>query len=270
MLNKSLVHTCFALTTIILSLPALAHEYWLQPNDFFVQHDELIQAHIKTGQDFRGNNFAYLPKSISSMHLHLGDSSTRIYSRFGDYPAISVPAAGNGLNILSVTTPPTSLTYEEPGKFASFVDNEGLDGVLVEHEKRKLPEIGFIEVYKRYTKSLIKAGDGEGADRKVGLEFEWVLHTNPYTTKQKKLVAQLWWQDKAHANKQFRYFIQTGKTLSTDIARTDSNGMATLPFIPGSTYLVNAVHMLIPTKETVIKYNAVWDSRWASLTFATE
>jgi len=270
MLNRIWIVFISVLATMILSLPALAHEYWLQPDTFILPNEGLIQAHIKTGQDFRGNNFAYLPLSVESMQIHLGDKSQPTSSRFGDYPAISEVALGDGLNILSATTTPTKLTYEKPGKFESFLRNEGLDWVLAEHHKRQLPETGFTEIYSRYTKALVKVGSGKGADRKIGHTFEWVLETNPYTNEQNKLVAQLWWQDKILANHQLRYFIQTGKNLTTDIAITDKNGRANIPYKPGSTYMVNAVYMVTPSKENATKYKAVWDSRWASVTFATK
>ena len=265
--NKHLI--IYAVMGMILSLSAHGHEYWLQPDQFIVQQDALLQAHIKTGQKFRGNNYAYLPRDVASMHMHLGDKTVPITSRFGDYPAISQPAIGNGINILSVTTHPTKLKYKKPGKFEAFVNDEGLDSVLAEHQKRGLPDTGFTEIYSRYTKSLVKVGNSPGDDYKVGHEFEWVLETNPYQPSRDTLSAQLWWQGKVLANHQFRYFIQTGKTLATDVARTDDNGIAHFPFIPRSTYMLNAVIMLVPNKDDAKKYNAVWDSRWASTTFAT-
>lgn len=269
MLNLKVQHFCYTLMGIILTLPAHAHEYWLQPDEYILQQEALIQAHIKTGQQFRGNNYAYLPRDVSSMDIHLGETSSPINARFGDYPAISQVALGEGINILSATTFPTKLKYKKHEKFENFARNEGIEWVLTEHKKRGLPRTGFNEIYRRYTKALVNVGAVSGSDKKIGQQFEWVLMSNPYQGSHETLSAQLWWQDKPLAHYQFRYFIQTGKTLTTDIAKTDKNGIATFPFSPRSTYMLNAVYMLIPTQDDAKKYKAVWDSRWASTTFAT-
>jgi len=270
MINRTIVFVSCLIATMILSLPAIAHEYWLQPIRFFVQNNDVISAHIHVGQHFKGDKYPYISKDITSMGIHLGSASKTIVPRTGDYPAITEAVLGDGINILTVTTNPSVLIYDEPGKFEKFLLKEGLNWVLAEHENRKLPAIGFTETYRRNAKTLIKVGSGEGADQKTGLEFEWVLQTNPYTATKNELVAQLLWQGKVFADKQFRVFIRTGDELITHVSNTNKDGMAHFPFYPDAKYLVNAVHMILPTNEVVEKYNAVWESRWASLTFATE
>ncbi len=48
---------------IALSAPnaAPAHESWIEPLDYSVQVGDRMQAHLKVGQNFKGNTFAYLP-----------------------------------------------------------------------------------------------------------------------------------------------------------------------------------------------------------------
>jgi len=270
MLNRTVVFISRVLAIMILSLPVIAHEYWLQPVNFILQQDKFIEAHIQVGQDFKGDKFPYIDKDVASMQIHLGGDSKIISSRTGDYPAIAESALGDGLNILTIASNPYTLTYKKPGKFEKFVQHEGIDWVLAEHAKRSLPEIGFTETFLRDAKTLVKVGSGKGEDRKTGLEFEWVLHTNPYITKKEELFAQLFWQGKVFANRQYRTFIRTDDELIIHVSNTDEHGMASIPRQPKATYLLNAVHMVLPDKATAEKYNAVWESRWASLTFATE
>ena len=43
----------------------------------------------------------------------------------------------------------------------------------------------------------------------------------------------------------------------------------TLPRVSDASYLLNAVRLMRPDDATVAETQAVWESRWASLTFAT-
>ena len=176
---------------------------------------------------------------------------------------------GNGLNIISLETQPFKLNYETSSKFEKFVRREGIDWVLDEHKRRELPPQDFIEAYLRHTKTLIQVGDGQGQDRKLGLEFEWVLKSNPYTDTSDEFTAQLWWSNKVFSDSLARVFVKNGETLTEHILRTDKDGQIRIKRIPNSIYLINAVHMLLPEKFTTEKTGAVWESRWASLTFAT-
>ncbi len=76
-------------------------------------------------------------------------------------------------------------------RVANFINNKELLWVFGEHKKRNLPEKNFSESYRRYGKSVVKVGHGKVNDRALGLLFEWVLETNPYTTANGDIKAQL-------------------------------------------------------------------------------
>ena len=268
-MKKKVLSYSSSLAGIILCLPVIAHEYWLEPLDSFSASNVIIVAHIKVGQHFKGNNYPYLPTEVESIQLHLGDETVPLSPRFGSNPAILQQSLGDGLNILSVETYPYKINYDSSEKFEKFVREEGIDWVLGEHEKRQLPSTGFVEAYRRHTKMLVKVGDGRGKDRRVGMEFEWVLQSSPYAEVDDELVAQLWWRGEVFPNSQARLFVKRGDEVTEKVLRTDADGLVRFPRAAKSQYLVNAVHMLLPDDETAQDTGAVWESRWASLTFAT-
>ncbi len=257
------------ITSILVSQYGLAHEYWLHPQNFQLQTEDSIRVDIRVGQHFKGNTYAYLPTEIETAQIYLANRSGPIKARFGDIPAINQAPLGEGLTILTVASEPFKLTYNSADKFRDFLKYDGIEWVQKEHEKRGLPETGFTEAYRRHAKTLVKVGNGQGSDRRTGLEFEWVVLTNPYTNKTDKLSAQLWWRDKLFANAAFRVFILKDGTVSESTYVTDENGVAIFPRIADAIYMINAVHMILPANELVVKMNAVWESRWASVTFAT-
>ena len=269
MLNKISIFLFYYLIGMFVCFPVSAHEYWLQPDDFTINSEERINIHIKIGQQFKGNNFAYLPSEIESIEIHLDDKTKPIRPRLGDYPAISYPPLGNGLNIISLESKVFKLNYETSDKFEKFVRNNGLDWVLAEHNRRRLPPEDFIEAYRRHAKTLIQVGNVTGQDRQLGMEFEWVLKSNPYTDTSDEFVAQLWWRGKVFAGSQARLFVKSNDKLTEQLLTTNSDGRVSFKRIPDATYLINAVHMILPEQSTVEETDAVWESRWASLTFAT-
>lgn len=244
-----------------------AHEFWLEPINFKIKVNEELQAHEKVGQDFKGNTYAYLESSYKSLNLTIGDKKRAVKSRLGDLPAVNMLVEEEGLAILSAVTTPSDITYETWGKFSSFIKSKGLDWVFDAHKKRNLPTKNFVESYRRYAKSLIKVGNGEGNDKVLGLTFEWVLETNPYTSTTGSIKAQLLWEGKPHANAHVSVFNRMGGKLIKSELMTDELGGVEIPRAGGGQFLINAVNMIEAPIKMATQRSAVWESRWASITY---
>lgn len=251
----------------ILTSHVFAHEFWLEPINFKIKAGEQLRAHEKVGQDFKGNKYAYLNSSYVSLDFTQGNKTRAVKSRLGDLPAITEVADKEGLAILSAVTTPSTVTYETWNKFSNFINNKHLEWVFDAHKKRNLPEKNFDESYRRYGKSLVKVGHGKGNDRALGLLFEWVLMTNPYTSKKENIKAQLLWEGKPHTNAHVSIFNRIGDELIKSHLTTDSQGIVEIPRAKGGKFLVNAVQMFEASEGMTKETGAVWDSRWASITY---
>jgi len=264
------------LIVFALSGQALSHEFWLEPVNYHVKSGELIKVHEKVGQDFKGNQYVYLPSSYQFLNQTMGDKTVAVKSKLGDLPAVNEVVEGEGLLILSAETTPLDVTYEKWQKFESFIKNKGLDWVLVKHKERKLAEKNFVESYRRFAKTLIKVGHGKGSDHALGLGFEWVVETNPYTTKEGPIKAQLLWNGKPHPDAHVGIFNRrpsSGKNQSELIKSeltTDGEGKIEIPRAKGGSFLINAVQMIEAPEKMAKERNAVWESHWASVTYYLE
>ena len=256
-----------ALILLISSSQLVAHEFWLEPINYRINANEKLRAHEKVGQDFKGNKYSYLSSSYKSLDLTMGENTRSIKSRLGDLPAVSELVEEEGLAILSAVTTPSTVTYETWEKFSTFINNKELTWVFDEHKKRNLPENNFVESYRRYAKSLVKVGHGKGNDRALGLLFEWVVETNPYVDEGENIKAQLLWQGKPHANAHVSIFNRIGDEFIKTSLTTDSEGRVEIPRSKGGKFMINAVQMVEASKETTKETGAVWDSRWASVTY---
>ena len=259
-----------ALCLALLPAPLAAHEFWIEPTDYTVAPDGMIEGFIVNGQDFGGIEVSYFPQRIARFDLILGDVVAPVVARTGDSPALNMAPLGEGLHVAVYQSSGDVVTYDNYAVFARFVEHKDFPGrIHRQHRDRALPEDTFKEAYTRYVKSLIAVGDGAGADRQVGLETELVALTNPYTDDLSGgFRVQAFYQQEPRPDAQIELFDKApdGAVVVT-YYRTDAEGIATLPVTPGHSYLVDAVVLRIPAPDLAEATGAVWESLWAQLTF---
>ena len=246
---------------------ASAHEFWIEPLNFEVANGESVRAHIKVGQMMDGETYSFFPGNFERFDITVGGNTQPVANRFAQSPAVDQLANQSGLTILTYQSKASVLTYSEPGKFESFLKNEGIEWVLAEHKRRGLPAVDFVELFKRFGKSLVKVGDGAGQDQVMGMPIEWVVETNPYTDKGQAITAQLLYQGKPFADSYVVVFNKRNGEVVKSTYRTDQAGRVSIPKGEGGVFLVNAVQMIQPTAEQAMGSGAVWMSLWASTTY---
>jgi uncharacterized GH25 family protein len=249
---------------------AFAHEFWLEPEQYLLSSGQALIANARVGENFKGDSYAYLPSYFTAFDLSINGKTSPISSVFGSTPPVNQTVDAEGLAILSFVSTVRRLEYDDPEKFPNFLKKEGLDWVLPRHQKKGLPASGFVEAYYRYAKSLVQIGDAQGHDEKLGLRFEWVLEENPYKSNKHTVSARLYWQGKPKPETQVSVFKRSDDQVERIVLSTDTEGYVSIPTEQDAEYLVNAVHMTEPSKETLgteKTKDAVWESHWASVTF---
>ncbi len=263
------VPTLHVLTLMLASaLPAVAHEFWIQPQDYAVETGAAIRADLRVGQEFKGAAFSYIPQNSVRFDIVSGDTVIPVDSRIGDRPALDMAAPGDGLWIVVHETTDSSLTWDSWEKFVDFVEQKKLDGVLSLHAERDLPQEDVKERYRRFAKALVAVGEGSGADREVGLRTEIVALANPYTDDLPGgLPVRVLYQGEPREEVQIEIFDRDPEgmvSIRTEI--TDAEGVASIPVEAGHEYLLDSVTML-PLAADDAAESEVWESLWASLTF---
>ncbi len=274
--NKLILRLCVFWFTFF-SGRLFAHEFWLEPINFTPAINDNIVAHLKVGQNFKGNPLAFMTVDFEDFEITLGDKNNtsppvEVNTRFGNIPAVDQANLGQGLTLLSYVSGNSTVVYSSYEQFTEFLQKEGLSWVLTEHHKRNLPKSGFTEAYQRFSKSLIAVANGNGKDYALGLRFEWVLKDNPYLptiTPPQTIEAQLLWEGKPFPNSQAIVFSQRNGTVAQQLYTTDNKGEITLPQQPDTTYMISAVHMIKPGLALAGSTGAVWKSLWSSTTFKT-
>lgn len=259
----------FPLLLCLMASPLAAHELWIEPLQFQPPAEARVEAHLVNGQNFVGLRLPYLPKSTVRFSVIASGVETPLKGRVGDKPALQA-AATEGLMVAVYQSQPAIVNYAEFAKFESFGAGKDLGDVAAMHLARGLAVGPLIEVYSRYSKSLIGVGGAAGADKALGLETELVALDNPYTDDLAGgMRVQLFYQGAVRADAQVEVFEKApdGAVVVT-VLRTDADGVAVVPVRSGHVYMVDAVVLRVPEAALAAQFKAVWESLWANLTFA--
>lgn len=254
---------------LVAASAAFAHEYWIEPQRSELAPGEELRANLKNGQNFSGSTFSYIDSRFERFELLTPSRTLAVEGRNGDQPALSMPVEEDGLHVAIYRSTFDTLTYALWETFEAYAEYEGLDGAIERHRARGLPEIGFREKYARCAKTLVQVGkvdpDGPG-DRLTGLEFELVAGDNPYREGISEMPLTLYLDGKPVANRQINVFRRDGETQLTRV-RTGPDGSVTIPLMPGSDYLLNAVHLFEGDDDPQTP-EPEWLSYWASMVFS--
>lgn len=251
----------------------LAHEFWIEPMNYQLDSREKISASLRNGEHFSGTYFSYLPQRFKQFHIFDQSETRDIDSRLGDRPPVGEYPKKDGLHILSYVSVDNIINYKTTKKFETFANKQDLSWILEAHRARQLPSENITEVYVRFAKSLIASGTAAGNDRNLGLTFEFVALTNPYTREQTgnklpPMQYQLLYQQKPVPDTRIDLFHKSEKDeVKVTYHRTNTEGIVTFTADKPGGYLVNAVMAREPSAEKMISTGALWETLWASSTF---
>lgn len=256
-----------ATLSLLLALPATAHEFWIDPQAYRVGPGDPIKADIRVGEDFNGPAFSYVPRNFDRFDLVMDGSAQPVEGRLGDRPALSMPAPGTGLAVIVHQSAGQNLTYSSWEKFESFVTHKDFTWALERHLERGFTKDKVREHYIRYGKSLVAVGDGAGRDARQGLLTEIVALDNPYTDDLSQgMRVQVFYDGVPRGDVQVELFDRAPSgDVTSGTYRTNPDGVAVLPVAPGHEYLADSVVMREVEGEPE---GPAWESLWASLTFA--
>ena len=270
MFNKILLKILYIfLLLIAYSIRVNAHEFWIEPTQYQF-NDDLINAHLRVGQEFQGMVLMYNPQDFKTFKILSGSKNKKekIKGILGDVPAINITTNLDNLLIIYHETKDKYVDYKKFQKFEDFVNEKGYQQLINTHFEKGFPESNFIESYRRYAKSLITLNGSEGKDKKTGLLFEIVLDQNPYKELNSNQMSGTLYYKKKPLKKNLVTIFSKYKNTNLSIVNTitDDKGKFTFDIEPGREYLLDSV-VIYPLKADPEKNEPIWHSDWASITF---
>ncbi|MEQ1800981.1 MAG: DUF4198 domain-containing protein [Gammaproteobacteria bacterium] len=251
--------------TLCQATPALAHDFWIEPSAFRPAPGPGLPVTLRVGEDFNGTSQPFVPDWFVDFSVSSVAGREPVKGFVGDDPAATLAINAPGLRLIGYHSNRAFVDLEA-GRFDKYLEKEGLEAIRQLRRERRQEAVNGREYYSRCAKSLVNAGEkpGAGFDRELGYPLELIPRTNPYAlVPGKALPVALHYQGKPLAGVLVIAFTadQPARRIQ---ARTNREGLVTLPLDHAGRWLVKAVHMIeVPDSDPA----ADWESFWASLTF---
>ncbi len=245
------------------TLPALAHDFWIEPSSFRPKADERVQLGLRVGDHFKGDAVLRTNARIVKF-IAVNDAGEQpIVGREGRDPAGLARFTEPGVTVIGYRSNNAFVELEGP-KFEDYLKEKGLESVSKIRAEKSETAKKTREAYARCAKSLICIGDAaiKEGDRELGFTLEIVAETNPYLSKPgAEMRFRVMFEGKPLQN---ALIFASNKSDATNPlnARTDEHGRVSFRLEKPGTWMIAGVHMTA-AKEV----DASWQSYWASLTF---
>ena len=241
------------ITLLLFALPALAHEFWIEPGAFRPAPGDEVSVRLFVGDGMPGEAYARNPEKISAFFV---DSALRRFD-IGGAPGAE-PAgrfrAPKGPFVIGYRSHPTRIELEAR-KFEAYLAEDGLEEISRVRAERGESERPGRELYSRCAKAAMG-----GKDHAVGFPLEVIAEGDLLTTRPgDEIVLTLLCDGKPLKGALMRAFQAGHEPLS---ARTDALGKARFRVERPGMWLFSAVHM----RTAPAGQDADWESLWASLT----
>jgi len=259
-----------ATPALLNTVPALAHDVWLQPRGWQVMPGTPLATTVEIGHgQFRqrwgaqADKVAYLssfgPEGVVDRRAEFKPSS--------DDPNLSPVFARAGLHVLVLNS--FNAFSDLPSiRFNDYIAYEGLTPVIDARAKARITDQPGREVYRRRCKALIQVGipnraDAQLATRPLGLSLEIVPLLDPYALgADRQLPVRVIYEGHPLAGALVKLTSLEFDSKPIATARTDAKGETRFHVPPVGSWLVNVIW-----SKPIANPQADYETTFSSLTF---
>jgi uncharacterized GH25 family protein len=258
-----------AITLLFLAGTAIsAHEFWLEPQHFYLQKGETLTLKFLVGEDFEGENWKGNRSSVESLKLYYNDIVDNLE------PLIPDSLGGDSLNLQFFDEGTAMIAYHstnksitlKPAKFLEYLEEDGIENAIQYRQEHEETDSAGRELYQRCAKTIFQVGakNDHSYDRVCGLPTEFVPLSNPYSLKKgEQMLVKILIEGKPASGLKIKTWHRlNGKTTKNELV-SDSSGIIQFPVSRSGKWMVSNVTM----KRLENNEKADWQSFWASLTW---
>ena len=253
----------------VLSLPALAHDLFLKPDNFFAKVNGKVSISVFNGT-FQSSEGAVSFARLTDVSV-VAPSGTRVNPKEADFTKNETTAflnlapteAGNYVVGLSTMWRENGLAAKE---FNEYLVAEGIPGVLENRKRDKELEKDARYRYSKYVKTIFQAGGKQTDSYKtvLGYAVELVPQQNPYKLKKGDSIEILCLKDgKPLVNQLVLTGRETGgKAVTGKSVASDEKGIIKIKLDGAGKWYAKFINM-VKIDDSKLNY----ESKWATLTF---
>jgi uncharacterized GH25 family protein len=242
---------------------ALAHDFWIEPDQFTPAAGSRVDVYLREGMGLKGNTLPYIEDWIQDFSEVTRGGRASVHSLQGNDPAATLTIGAGG----------TLLGYQSNGsfveldaeKFLDYIAKEGLEFIRAERIQYGEDDQAALEYFVRCAKVLIQSGDPDDDvyAARMGYHLELVPEVNPYLLEPgAHLTFRLYAENQPAEGLLVQAFPKASPGRIQQV-RTDAEGRATLTLDQPGIWLVKAVGI----ERSDDSAEANWLSYWASYLF---
>ena len=252
------------------STATFGHEYWLEPDTFFLKTGERTPLRLFVGEGLKKEEERVFQASKTTMF--------KLFSSASDFD-LTASATDNSSPILAGFSADITGNYLvamernwsyitlEADKFTDYLREDGMDYIVAERTSRSETKTEGKERYSRFIKGLMQVGDKRDNTyaKTVGLKLEIVPLENPYAKRVgNSLRVQVLFNGTPLSGKTIFADNRDGENVSKQKLVTDAKGICSVKLDRKGTWLVRLVYM---QRCTANCEGADWESFWGALSF---
>jgi uncharacterized GH25 family protein len=260
-----------AVALVLMVVPALSHDYWFEPEEFFVSVGDTVGVHLFVGEGLKADEERVLQmeKTPRFQMFSAGETEDlKAIAKDGQMPVAQVTFKTAGNYLIAMERNWSAITLDAK-KFTEYLREEGLDSIVAQREQSGEASKEARERYSRYLKSLVQAGSRQDDTyrRELGFTLEIIPQTNPYSLQPGgELRAKVLFEGKPLPNANIFADNREAGNTRTQGSKTSSNGTAVFKIDRPGLWLLRLVHM----RRCENQAEADWESFWAAYTFGAK
>ncbi len=260
------------MVVLLLAAATFAHEYWFEPDNFFLSKGQVTRLHLFVGEALKmDEEREYQPAKTNSFQLFspTGPFDMRTMADAEKKPLLNFSSASAGTYLFSMERNWSYISLDAD-KFEAYLHDEGMDYVITERRRLGESKKEGRERYSRYLKSMIQVGDGVTGNVKtrLGSKLEIVPLDNPYGKRVSGTLSfQIWFDGRPLVEKAVFADNRDGDVIDTRELKTDKEGKVEVKFGRKGIWLIRVVHMQRCENRCG---EADWESFWGALSFGVK
>lgn len=250
------------------SLPLLAHEFWLEPQQYIFSRGDEINIRLKVGEGFKGENWNGNSDKINFLHLFYSDVidsslNKHISEEKGDSLQLSMFEEGT---VMLVFNNINSFIELEPKKFEDYLIEDGLTNALDYRRQNNETDSTGREYYQRSVKTIVQVGavKTDSYKKQTALPLDIIPQSHPYAVKGKQQMSiRILFNKVPLINQKIRVWHKMPDAVTDSAYTSNDNGEISFTIEPKGEWMVSCVNMIRLSDDP----KAQWQSYWGSCTW---
>jgi uncharacterized GH25 family protein len=253
---------------LLLPMTAFPHEYFFEPESFFVQINQKIDLRLFVGEGLKKEEERpFQAEKVRSFRQYFGQIGVDAKNNSDNsMPFYSFTSGSEGNHMFALERDWSYIKLEAE-KFEDYLREDGMEYIIAERAKLGESQKEGRERYSRFIKTLLQIGEKRDKTykEKTGLKLDITPLENPYSKKVgDSLVFQVWFDGKPLANRTVFTDNRDGETFSKQRFLTDKDGNITVKLNSKGSWLIRLVVMQRCKTDCG---DADWESFWGAFSF---